>query len=154
MSGDPGRQDTVKHIDASFHCFKNIVYCTDTHFISWLIFRKIRDRIVQHLVMGFLAFTDRSAADRIAIKIHFHELFRAVLSQIRELASLHYTKQSLVFSGVGSLSSLCPAKSPVNGILHIFVGAWIWDTLIKGDGDIRSDSFLDVDRIFRGHEQL
>src|SRR3712207_6618241 len=115
IASDTRWQDAVEHINATNHPINQAIRRTDSHQVAWLVFRQkgrceIKDGI--HLSM---ALPNCQATDRIARKIHTHQVRSRLTTQILKACSLHNTKEALVMrTTMGLQTTLCPAAGALN----------------------------------------
>lgn len=69
MSAIPGRIYAIKEIHATVNCLQYVCRGSDSHQISRLILRQMRNRHIQNMVHLFMTLANRQSANRISIQI-------------------------------------------------------------------------------------
>ena len=82
VSSVSGRIYTIKEVNPSVYRFQKICRCTDTHQISRLVLRQIRNGFIEYVVHFFMGFTDCKSSDCIARQIQFRNTFCMINTDI------------------------------------------------------------------------
>src|SRR5271168_4446095 len=104
---------------------------------------------------------DGQPADRIARKIQFQQLPRALAAQIRERSALYDAELPLKKAAITSRllqKIVARPRSPLRGAFHRRFGLVTWrgrlDALVQNHGDVRAKSELNLRGLFRREQVL
>ncbi|RSJ15780.1 hypothetical protein D8895_12555 [Streptococcus sp. BCA20] len=137
VSGNPSRQDAIKHINTTDNTINQAIWRSNSHEIAGLVFRQHRRCEVQHCIHLFVRLANSQSSDRVARKIHADQVLSRLAAQIFKASTLNNPKETLVLGTAVRLeSTLCPTASPLDGLLNIVIRLVELRTLIKRHHDI------------------
>ena len=154
---------TVKEIHTTVYSLQNICRRTNTHQVSWFVFRKMRNCHIQNVIHLLMTLANRKSANRISVQVHLTDTLCMIDTDIIKNSTLIDTKKHLIFiDGIFQavqtlhlfLATLQPACGTVYRRLYITsVRQRRW-ALIKGHGNSRSQIGLDLHTLLRAHKNL
>ncbi len=154
IAGQPGWQDTIKHVNAPGDHFDHLRWGAEAHGITapfcWKEgFRGFDSR--HHF--GF-RFADTHAANRITIKVHRCQFSRAAFSEVGVRRPLNDSKnQRAIFLIRPPIErSFLPAEGEVQTAGCIVITAGVGRAFVKGHDNIRAEVALDLHRLLRADE--
>jgi len=89
MTGEAGRQDTVKNIDAACHPVDQIFGCTDPHQVARFVFRQERNDYIKRIVHLLFGLAHGESANGDTGRIERRDKSGRVSPQVRLNAALY-----------------------------------------------------------------
>ena len=163
MASVPAWIYAVKEIHAPGNTLQNISRCSHTHQVCGLVCRKIGNHTVQDPVHLLMALSHGQSSHRIAVKVHFGDLFCVGNTDIIIHCALVNAEQHLLgIDGVLLRIQPChliltPCKPPcgsINRILDIFPVRHRGRALVKSHGNGGCQIGLYLHTFLRSHENL
>lgn len=164
MTTNTSRKDTVHHVNSSCNSLDEILGCSYSHEIVWLIFWKDRRKDIENMIHVFLALSYRESANSNSWKIKWLDEFTWFSTKILIDNSLNNTEKCLWMKSFFSsflfifsplfLWSDCPAMRPFHSNTSIFSCRSAWRTFIKCHHDVCPKRILHIHHRLRSEEML
>ena len=147
VSGNPRRQNAVKHVNSPLHTLKEAVGTSHSHEVPRLVLWKQFHALVHYIVHDILRFTNRESPYGVSRQIHFRYCHGAFPSQILVHSPLHNSEKGLIqpfpenlgFSPKGVCLCIViipapgkPSVGSVHGLLNVAPVCRIRGALVKG----------------------
>ena len=161
VAGVAGGHDAVEEVHAHVDGLQDVAGCPHAHEVAGLILGHMRLHGVDDAVHLLGGFTDRQAADGVALAGDLGDLVHMLDTEILVGTALVDAEEHLVaVNGLGEAveavhlgaATLQPTDGAGAGLLDVLVGGGVLDALVKGHSDGGGQVGLDLHALLGAHE--